>query len=387
MIPLYFITIFLSLSPLAGSAIAFAQSGRTATPSPIPSALPITQTKPAAELRLLIDRNAPEYKLVFGAGDFKDFVAQLNQYGEQGYKLKSITFGWQKSDKKNYFRRPVAILQLDEVRYEYTSFETRSTWFWGIPAFYTAYAENARQGFRLVEHFYSGGLCAEAGDCELWNTFVLERPKGVTLPVQFREAGGAPRKRMKIDSTGELNDRAASGFYPTSLISKFQILLEEVAEPDRPLTKPDIQWTNLESRMKKLALEGYRLAFIHNEGIIVYRYPGSTESFRYIFKRTNPGKLEKELKTLEPTGATYRTADRDQGGDRLIFEMGSSATPRSFRVLRFNFHIVEDVPDHARINLTSADELALKTMNELAEQGYVVRTIFGHDHVGILLER
>jgi len=336
---------------------------------------------------LLIDRNAPKYKLVFGAGDFQDFLAQLNQQGEQGYRLKSITMGWQKSDRKTYFKRPVAILQLDEIRYEYTWFETKSTWFWGIPAFDSAYAEEARRGYRLVEHFYSGGLCAEAGNCELWDIFVLERAKGVTTPREFRVAGGAPRRRMKIDPSDDLNDRAAAGFYPTGLISKFQVLLERVAESDRPLEKPIIEWTNLESRMKKAALEGYRLAFINNEGIIIYRYPGTNEPVQYVFKNTKPGKLEKELKALETTGATYRTADRDFGGDRLIFEVPVTATTRSFRVLRFKFQIVQYAADQARISLTPEDETALRTLNELVEQGYVVRTVFGHDHVGVLLER
>src|SRR5215510_5336966 len=159
--------LFGCLELLLFAAIISGQSGR-APLQPAPSSLPLTEPKPPTESRLVIHRDAPKYKLIFGAGEFRDFVAQLNQHGEQGYKLKSITFGWQKSDRKNYFRRPVAVMQLDEVRYEYTWFETKSNWFWGIPAFDTAYADGARQGFRLVDHFYSGGLCGEVVDCELW---------------------------------------------------------------------------------------------------------------------------------------------------------------------------------------------------------------------------
>ena len=368
-------------------AIVSGQSGR-APLQPRRSSLPLTQPKPPAESRLVIHRDAPKYKLVFGAGDFSDFIAQLNRHGEQGYKLKSITFGWQESDRNNYFRRTVAILQLDEIKYEYSWFETRSYWFWGIGSFEEKYAEVARQGFRLVEHFYSGGSC-EPGDCELREIFVLERAKGVVAAKEFRVAGIAPQRRMKIDPSAELSEGAGAGFYPTSLISKFQVLLEVVAEEDRPAEKPDVQWTNLESRMKKLALEGYRLAFIYNEGIVIYRYPGASEPVRYVFLRTKPGKLEKALSALEQSGATYRTADRDPGGDRLIFEQPiSNSGRRSFRVLRFKFQIAEDSSGkQARINLTADDEAALKTMNGLVEQGYVVRAVFGHDHVGVLLER
>jgi len=366
------------------AAVVSAQSGKTFPPA----TLPATQPRPPVELRLIIDRNGPKYKLIFGAGEFKDFVAQLNQQGELGYRLKSITFGWQKSDHKNYFRRPVAILQLDEIKYEYDAFETKSHWIWGIPAFEPGYTEVAREGFRLVDHFYTGGLC-EPGDCELLEMFVVERAKGMTSPRKFRLAGVAPRSRMKIDPSQELNEGAAAGFYPTNLISKFQVLLEAVAEEDRPPENPDVRWTNLESQMKKLALEGYRLGFIDDEGIIVYRYPGSNEPVSYVFLNTKPGKLEKELKKLEARGATYRTADRDIGGDRLIFEVTAShAGARNFRVLRFTFQIAEDVLGaDARIRLTADDEAALRTMNELVDQGYVVRTIFGHDHVGVLLER
>lgn len=368
-------------------AIVVGQSGRT-PPQPTPSSLPQTRPKPPAESRLVIHQDAPKYKLVFGAGEFSDFVTQLNQHGEQGYKLKSITTGWQESDRKNYFPRPVAILQLDEIKYEYSWFETKSYWFWGIGSFEPKYGEVARQGFRLVEHFYSGGSC-EPGDCELREIFVLERAKGVVAPREFRVAGIAPQRRMKIDPSAELSEGATAGFYPTSLISKFQVLLEGVAEEDRPAEKPDVQWTNLESRMKKLALEGYRLAFIYDEGIVIYRYPSANEPVRYVFLRTKPGKLEKALKALEQSGAAYRTVDRDPGGDRLIFEQPmSNSHPRSFRVLRFQFQILGDSSGkQARINLTADDEGALRMMNELVEQGYVVRTVFGHDHVGVLLER
>jgi len=129
------------------------------------------------------------------------------------------------------------------------------------------------------------------------------------------------------------------------------------------------------------------LAFIGDEGIVIYRYPSTIQPVRYVFLDAKPSKLEKEVQALESAGATYRNADRTRGGDRLIFEVSTSASPHSFRVLRFKFQIVEDVAKNARISLTTEDEAALKTLNELVQQGYVVRTVFGHDHVGVLLER
>jgi hypothetical protein len=371
-------------------SLTSAQSGRV-TPAPTPSSLPPTSPKPRTDAQVF-DRNPPKYKLVFSAvSEFSVFVDQLNQHGEQGYRLKSVIYGWQKSDRKNYFLRPAAILQLDETKYEYAWFKTTSYWYFGVDGFDEKYAEMAKQGFRLVDHFYTGGTC-EPGDCAVNDLFLLEKPKGVARPREFRMAGRSPGRRMQLDLSAELNEGVAAGFYPISLVSKFQVLLESVNSEDQPLEKPNIRWTNLNSQINKLGRQGYRLAFMHDEGIVMYRDPGSSTPLEYEFVKVGRGKLEKRIKALEEGGATFRTIYRDQhwSGEKLIFEkkLISDGGRRELRALRFEFRLMEDQSGKSvQIELTPEGKEALSSFNDLVGQGFVVRTLFGSDHVGVLLER
>ncbi len=381
---------FICFAIVLAISSASAQSGKVTSTQPTPAPLP-TAPAPRIDSRPVPVRNAPKYKLVFSAvREFDDFVNQLNQNGEAGYRLKSAAYGWQKSDRKNYFRRPVGLLQLDEGRYEYDWFQTTSYWFFGVDGFDAKYAELAKRGFRLVDHFYSGGTC-EPGDCKIFDLFLLERTKDAAQPREFRVAGLSPGRRMKLDLTAELNEAVAAGFYPISLFSKFQVLLETLKFEDRPDEKPDIQWTNLESKMKVLAKQGYRLAFMHDEAMVMYRYPGSDTPLQYVKLKVGKGDLEKRLKELGENGATFRTIYRDLhwSGEKLVLEqrMISDGSRRDLRALRFKFQLVEDIAGKAQIELSPPGKEALKTFNELISQGFVVRTLFGSDNVGVLLER
>jgi hypothetical protein len=134
------------------------------------------------------------------------------------------------------------------------------------------------------------------------------------------------------------------------------------------------------------------LAFVYDEAIVMYRYPGSNTPLQYVWFTARKGDLEKRLKELEPSGATYRTVYRDDhwSGEKLVFEqkMTSDGSRHEFRVLRFEFQLVEDASGrHVQIDLTPAGKEALKNFNELVAQGFVVRSLFGSDHVAVLLER
>ena len=367
-----------------------AQSGKVTSLSPSTTGLPPTSPQPRAN-SAVFDKDSPKYKLVFsalnGVQAFGDFLNQLNQHGEQGYKVKSVVYGWEKSNRKTYFVRPVAILQLDETKYEYSWFQTKSYWYFGVNGFDEKYAEQAKQGFRLVDHFYAGGTC-EPGDCEVWNLFLLERRKGAARARQFRVAGLAPMRRMKLDLSTELNEGVSAGFYPVSLVSKFQVLLEPLEFEDRPVEKPDVRWTNLSSQINKLGKQGYRLAFMHDEGIVMYRDPTSATPLAYEFLQIKKKDLEKKINALAESGATFRTIYRDQhwAGEKLIFEqkLSGDGNRREFRVLKLQFRLVEDAAGNGRIQLA---EEVLKAFEDLVSQGFVVRTLFGSDHVGVLLDR
>lgn len=108
---------------------AFAQAGRP-IPQTTPSPTPETASKAP---RSVPGGNNHPYKVVFPTSsdigpNLESFVKQLNEAGEQRYKLISVVYRRQPksaSTRREYFA-PVAILKLDEVQYEYAWFETTS---------------------------------------------------------------------------------------------------------------------------------------------------------------------------------------------------------------------------------------------------------------------
>src|SRR5262245_3451321 len=89
-----------------------------------PSASP--SVAPSAGCQLLDQKatlDPPRYTLVFPAdGAISTFIRELNNVGAEGYRLKSVIFGYQDLSGDSY-AVPVAILQSDEAKFEYTSFE------------------------------------------------------------------------------------------------------------------------------------------------------------------------------------------------------------------------------------------------------------------------
>jgi hypothetical protein len=71
-------------------------------------------------------------------------MEQLDQAGEQGYKLISATYRWQGS-----YAAPIAILERDEAQREYAWFETTSKYpstFDGFEENYAALSQRAKAG-------------------------------------------------------------------------------------------------------------------------------------------------------------------------------------------------------------------------------------------------
>jgi hypothetical protein len=86
----------------------------------------VQPTSPKRSANKDIDAGADKYKFVFRTGSELDgFIEQLNNAGEQGYRLKSAIYGAQRASAI-YYALPVAILQLDEGQYQYAWFRTTS---------------------------------------------------------------------------------------------------------------------------------------------------------------------------------------------------------------------------------------------------------------------
>ena len=98
------------------------------------------------------DPDADTYKLVFPTGsNIDDFGEQLNKAGEQGYRLLSVMYRWQRFSGFSYYRAPVAILKRDSVQHEYAWFKTNSRRAFDFGGFDQRYGELSKQGFHLID--------------------------------------------------------------------------------------------------------------------------------------------------------------------------------------------------------------------------------------------
>jgi len=177
-----------------------AQSGRTPSPQPTSTPTPDSRLSKSGVGNKTTVLDTEKYKVVFPLdASLSSFIDQLNRHGEEGYRLKSAIYRFQRFSG-TYYSMPVAILQSDETQFEYASFEATSRFYFAIPDFDPKYAEQSKKGFRLVDHFRTSVACAEdnsdsiptATDCESTYLFLLEREKGSNGPREFAVAETAP---------------------------------------------------------------------------------------------------------------------------------------------------------------------------------------------------
>src|SRR5712691_12231108 len=178
MLVMLFLIAFAQLSALA-------QSGRLPKPPSTPTATPQTVSPSQEATRSsVIDQNGDTYKLVFPMGpDYvvvngrfrtpeEDFCEQLNKAGEQGYKLVSVVYHWQRVSTLNYYIAQVAIVKLDEAQHEYAWFETSSNFIFDLPGIEQKYTELSKRGFHLIDYHRTESFCDSDRECS-YHDFLL----------------------------------------------------------------------------------------------------------------------------------------------------------------------------------------------------------------------
>jgi hypothetical protein len=334
------------------------------------------------------------------------FIEQLNRAGEHGYRLMSTIGG------------PIGMLKFDEARYEYAWFETYSEWFFAKTGFEEKYSEFSKQGFRLVDHLllsyncepmFPGDRSLEIPDlgekCISKDLFLLGREKGINKPTQHLLVSSVPswRGHPSVEMSTQNNEKLAEGFYPSTILSKFEILLEQREDnDDQASDKQEVQVVRsslglrddaiVRKKVNKLAQQGYRLALVNSEIALMYRRSDAATPVSYVWLDAKKKDFEKQLVQLQARGAVYRmTYPNKQGAEnQLIFEQSAldGGTRREYRVLKFDFQDIEDASQKkVHTDLTPASKETMKMLNSLAKEGFVVRDLFVSDNVSVLLER
>jgi hypothetical protein len=412
----------LAIVSATGSLYVSAQSGRVIEPSPsAPTTTPgLGATGDSTgKPRIRIDPNTPRYRLVFptyydgvfrkgelyyiGAeGDLArrsihaSFIEELNKAGTQGYRLISAAGAF-----------PLAMVELDEVPYEYALFETRGpisvkTNFSGI------YSWLAKRGYVLFADLLTGSHCEEiellesvsASTCTYSDLFLVQRVVGDRKVREGRLAFTGPASHWDTgpDLTVRLDDRRTQGFYPTHLLSRYEILVERSENNEEHTSGQEVRvvtsgWRDdLKKKVEQLAKQGFRLALVNHGIALMTRSPDAGALVSYVWLDARKKNFEQELARLQAQGAAYRMIYPTEEGTQsnLIFEQTGSgaAVRREYRVLKFDFQYTADEPNKkVHKDLTPASQEAIKQMNAMAKEGFVVRDLFISDELGVLLER
>lgn len=400
-----------------------AEPQRTTSPSPGPS----PTTRPDA--KRVVNADGEIYKLVFPSGydgklsyrldkeknelkradesEFTNFSEQLNKAGARGFKVKSAI---------HHHGVPVAILKFDESRYEYAWFVTTGYSFFSIGEFQQKYAEFSKQGFQLVDHFLTEVFCEDndlyllpTPRCESNRLFLLEREEGAQSSRQHRLVISVPRWRTRqigVELLRQINEGLGQ-FYPTHVLSKYEILLEQPTKNDElPSEKPDLRvvrdtsaWgqDNLPKNVNEMAKQGYRLALVGDGIAVMYKPVEPAPIVSYVWLDAKKKNFEQQLAQLQAQGAIYRMAYPYIEGikSQLILEQASTddGQKREYKVLKFDFQVVVDpnlknrAEGRVHIDLTPGSKEVVNLLNSLAKEGFVVRDLFVSDKVSVLLER
>ena len=399
-------------------ADAFAQSGKpnpapTSKPTPTPEGT--SSNRGEARQNLATDLSADTYRLVFPtrlAPGLTDFDEQLNRAGVERYKLISAVYRWQQktTPPKDAYSVPVAILKLDEVQHEYASFETVSNSLVAIDGFDQRYKHYSLRGFRFVEQFMTSASCDETnalgvifgGACKIHHRFITERQRGVEKPIQFIVANSPPspgfKTKMADELTSQIKEKLVDGFYPTAVFSAWEILLTHAGNSNDLIDNPDVRVVtsfDVRGRVNDLAKQGYRLMLIEKRGAVMYRSGPTATPLTYISLKVRDKRFGEQLAKLQETGAVYRMTYTGDSGieDQLMFEQGpvGEGKRREYKVLRFDFEMVQGPNSEVRVDLTPSAKETMKLLNTLAVEGFVVRDLFVSEsvsnNVSVLLER
>lgn len=398
---------------------ATAQSARV-NEAPQPTPAPTQPERSAVNPSSRIDPNADRYRLVFptyydgvlrkgelyyvGAESDRarpsvnnSFIEQLNKAGQEGYRLRSVTGAF-----------PIAIVELDEAPHEYAWFETTGPMS-VKEGFLGTYSRLSKQGFSLFANLMVGRDCEEINlidsvpleTCTYTDFFLLEKLQGVVKTREHMLAftGPASHRETGPELTAEIKEKLTLGFYPTNVLSRFEILLErtennqQISNRERDVRVVTSGWRDdVEKKIDELAKQGYRLALINNGIAVMYRDPGAATPLSYIWLDAKKKDFAKQLARLQAQGTIYRmTYPTGEGVEsKLVFEQSAvgDGMRREYKVLKFEFQFVPNAAEKkVHKDLTPASKETIKLMNTLAREGFVVRDLFISDQVSVLLER
>jgi len=385
---------------------ASAQSGRIPSspqskPSPVltPPAKPVDVSEATPNRPVHID--ADVYKLVFPTyyegSILKGKPYQLSSSANQNFMKvldEACTQGFRAVSMVGAF--PIAIVKRGESRFEYALFQGVGP-FWTKVGFEASYSLLSKQGFHLIDEFLDRRSCKDMTPDEpssyplCIDTYMFLVEKGVNEPVKEQRlafTGPSFSEKTATALNKQIGDRLAEGYYPTFLLSKFEILLERTGNGDeRSVDKSDVKVLasgsrdDIATQVNDMAKQGYRLSMVNNKIALMHRNHANATTTSYVWLDATKQDFETRLTQLQEQDAIYRMAyPSDQGvRNRLIFEQKAvgDSTKREYKVLKFELSYTADAANqHITADLKPDSKETMRLLNRMVNEGYVACELF-----------
>lgn len=367
------------------------------------------------ELKSVTTTEADKYKLIFPilyegrirkTGEKHPYITtdrervsileEFNRVGAQGYRFIAADHNYS-----------TAVVRLDEGRYRYDGFSTFTTTLYSKIGFYEKQPLLAAEKFQLINNSMTYGLCtsddaaAWGEDCIYYDFFLYEKEDAAKASPEmssFVTLGGF-RRSAEGEMDAEIKQKMADGFLPVAAFSIYEIWLRKTPDPAAlRAAPPEIRAIrsvrsrqHLTDKINDLARQGFRIGIITNGLALMYRHKGETAPVEYQWIGARKKKFESNLAEMAARGAVYRATYPNSYGEKetLIMEMPltAPAKKREYKVLSFEFTVKPHGDGTLRRILTPEAEANAKTLNRLAQAGYVVRDVFYTGKVSVLMER
>jgi len=321
-----------------------------------------------------------------GPSTKKNFIQELDEAGARGFKVVSTVGGF-----------PVALGKRDDVQREYALFLTKGN-FWNKGGFEASYTHLSRQGFQLIAGLDVGESCEDFTpmgampyrECVYTDLFLAERQKGVDETAREQRlafTGPSFRNKTATALNKQIGDRLDQGYYPTFLLSKFEILLELTGKQNESVDKADVRVVasgsrdDLAKEVNEMAKQGYRLSMVNKKIALMRRNRADATPTSYVWLDATEEDFENQLTQMQEQGAIYRMtypSDR-RVKNKLIFEQKASGdnTQREYKILKLELsHTADAANQHITTDLKSESKETMKLLNTMVKGGYVVCDLF-----------
>jgi hypothetical protein len=370
------------LNLLVFASFAFAQSGRTASPTPTPQ----------VQAAQIDSKNLEKVRLVFSNG-FDNFIRELNNLGKSGYKIeKVLNYGGEGAGQ--FFAAVVRLDESNSYQYDWLSSPNKNF-------LESRLNFKARSGFKVADAFALTTCDSSGAENDTSETtsdpLILRLEKGDVFLLEKKNGGAAQTREYKVyvgkiglgkNPTQALQtalDNAPAGFRPVKILfnkSGFDFAVSILLEKDVSAQNPvKIEYkfvkevNGFEKEVNALAAQGFRLVSGRRIGLVklALMMKESSAATRYSF--IDKEKYAKEFDKTVAQGNVFQTVSAgdltcdssDSVNEKLVFA-SDGAKKYEYKILKISEQNADEFNKAAAENYQFKDLFFYKGLNFIFEK-------------------